>query len=305
MNPPSGHQTVLVHGDQVAVIVEVGGGLRTYSCGDHEILDGYGRAEMCRSGRGQPLVPWPNRLAGGRYTFDRSTYQAAINEVEAGNAIHGLGQWRSWHVAQLGDAQATASLRIRPSPGYPFELDVVIDYALADDGLTVTTTGHNTGLRPCPYALGFHPYISAFGGDVDDIVLTAPGHVRYVTDRRGIPVGRERVEGTPWDFRSPRPIGALLLDTGYTDLARDERGRATVTFASPASGRTVRVWMNEAFTHLMLFSGDTVTEPRRRRRGLAIEPMTAAPDAFNSGDGLVVLNPGDSAQAIWGIDPDP
>ncbi|MDQ6784960.1 MAG: aldose 1-epimerase family protein [Actinomycetota bacterium] len=298
---PSGRQTVLVHGDQVAVVVEVGGGLRTYRVGGRQILDGYGPDELCASGRGQPLIPWPNRLAGGHYTFEGQPYQASIDEVTAGNAIHGVTRWQSWDVSQTGEAEAVMSLELRPTPGYPFSLHVVIRYTLDDAGLTVTTTAGNHGTGACPWALGFHPYLAAFGGLVDDLELQAPGRVRYLADARGIPTGRDPVGGA-WDFRAGRTIGGLHLDTGFSDLDRDDTGRATVTLRRPGhGGEVVRLWMDEAFTHLMIFTGDTVSDPARRRRGLAVEPMTAAPDAFNSGDGLVVLQPGETTQAVWGI----
>jgi aldose 1-epimerase len=298
----SGRQTVLVHGDQRAVVVEVGGGLRTYGAGGREILDGYGPAEMCDSGRGQPLIPWPNRLAGGRYTFQGATHQAALDEVAAGNAIHGLTRWRSWDVTQTGEAEAVMRLRLLPSPGYPFTVAVAIRYALGADGLTVATTARNDGAGPCPYALGFHPYLAAFDATVDGMEVQAPGRTRYLADDRGIPAGRETVHGE-WDLRSPRLIGERRLDACFTRLDRDGAGRAAVTARDPSSGQTVRLWMDEAFTHLMLFTGDTIADPGRRRRGLAVEPMTAAPDAFNSGDGLMVLQPGQTTEAVWGISP--
>lgn len=303
MNSPSGGQTVLVHGDQMAVVVEVGGGLRTYRAAGREILDGYGADELCDAGRGQALIPWPNRLAGGRYTFEGTPCQAPIDEPSGGNAIHGLVRWRSWDVAQIGEAEAVMRLQLRPSPGYPFDLDLAIRYTVADDGLTVRTTARNVGTGPSPYALGFHPYLAAFGGVVDDLSLVAPGQARYLADDRGIPTGREIVDGTDGDFRPGRSIGDRHLDTCFTDLVRDGTGRATVTLTDPRSPAAVRLWMDEAFGYLMLFTGDTIADPDRRRQGLAVEPMTAAPDAFNSGDGLLVLDPGQATVAVWGITP--
>ncbi|MDQ2725098.1 MAG: aldose 1-epimerase family protein [Actinomycetota bacterium] len=302
MTAASGRQTVLIHGDQQAVVVEVGGGLRTYRGAGREILDGYGPDQMCDAGRGQALVPWPNRLAGGRYTFEGTTCQAPLDEVPAGNAIHGLARWRSWDVNQTGEAEAVMSLSLRPSPGYPFSIDLAICYTLDDGGLTVTTTARNEGLGLCPYALGFHPYLAAFGGVIDDLDLQAPGRARYFADDHGIPTGREMVDGA-WDFGSGRRIGDRHLDTCFSLLARDETGRAVVTLTDPGTGKAVRLWMDEAFGYVMLFTGDTISDPDRRRWGLAVEPMTSAPDAFNSGDGLIVLQPGQATQAVWGITP--
>ena len=78
MIAPSGKQITIVAKDQQAVVVEVGGGLRSYSVGGRELLDGYGADEMSSSGRGQMLIPWPNRLEDGSYEFNGLRYQLPI-----------------------------------------------------------------------------------------------------------------------------------------------------------------------------------------------------------------------------------
>ena len=78
MTGPSGLQVELVHGDQHAVVVGVGGGLRTYSVGEREVLDGYGADEECTSGRGQMLIPWPNRIEDGTYEFDGERHELRL-----------------------------------------------------------------------------------------------------------------------------------------------------------------------------------------------------------------------------------
>ena len=67
--PPSGQQFQIVHGDQRVTIVEVGGGIREYVAAERPVLDPYPLAEMCDGAHGAPLIPWPNRLADGRYSF--------------------------------------------------------------------------------------------------------------------------------------------------------------------------------------------------------------------------------------------
>ena len=49
---------------------------------------------------------------------------------------------------------------LHPQPGYPFRLALTIEYALTDEGLSVSTTATNTGPDPCPYGCGFHPYLT-------------------------------------------------------------------------------------------------------------------------------------------------
>jgi aldose 1-epimerase len=64
-------------------------------------------------------------------------------------------------------------------------------------------------------------------------------------------------------------------------------------------GRILTVWLGPAYRYVELFTGDTLPDPARRRRGLGVEPMTAAPNAFVTGDGLQVLAPGETATATW------
>jgi aldose 1-epimerase len=71
----------------------VGGGIRSYSVDGREVLDGYRRDAMSRSGRGQVLIPWPNRLQDGSYEFDGQLHQLDLSEAEQRNAIHGLVRW--------------------------------------------------------------------------------------------------------------------------------------------------------------------------------------------------------------------
>ena len=81
---PSGEQLELSFGEQRAVVVEVGAGLRAYAVGGREVLDGYPADEMCASGRGQVLMPWPNRIEDGSYEFDGRRHQLPLTEVERG-----------------------------------------------------------------------------------------------------------------------------------------------------------------------------------------------------------------------------
>ena len=200
---PSGRQVEMRHGEQHAVVVENGGGLRSYVADGREVLDGYPEGELASGGRGQVLFPWPNRLAGGRWVDDGATRQLALSEADAGNAIHGLVRWAAWDVQPAGEAAATATHTLMPQSGYPFRLACRIDYRLSAGGLTVTTTVRNESPRPAPFGLGFHPYLSAAaaeGGLVDGLELTIPAETRLLLEG-GLPVGREPVAGTATDFR--------------------------------------------------------------------------------------------------------
>ncbi|MGI8807070.1 MAG: aldose 1-epimerase family protein [Acidimicrobiales bacterium] len=294
MIPPSGAQYPIVFGDQEATVVEVGSGLRTYTVAGEPVLDGYEDDEMASAGRGQHLIPWPNRIRDGRYRFGDTDHQLALTEPTRHNASHGLVRWANWTAAVHEADRVVMELVLRPQPGYPFTLGLSIEHRLGPGGLSVATTATNNGDRPCPYGAGAHPYLTVGPALVDDALLQVPAATRLETDDRGIPTGSTAVDGTPYDFGVARPIGDLLLDTPYTDLT----GNEAVVLAP--DGRRATVWWDAAYQWLMVFTGDTL-DPSRRRRGLALEPMTCAPNAFVTGDGLRVLDPEESWTTTWGI----
>jgi aldose 1-epimerase len=300
--PPSGRQYPISHGAQRAIITEVGAGLRTYTLGDQDVIDGYGEDEMCTAARGAPLLPWPNRLQDGRYDFGGVTYQTALTEPAKQNAIHGLTRWRNWSAREHEGDRVLMTLLLHPQEGYPFTLSLGIEYRLSQHGLSVVTTATNAGTKPLPYGAGQHPYVTVGTDLIDDAVLRVPALLRLDVDERQIPTGRLiPVQRTPYDFVEPRRIGATHLDTAFTSLLPDADGLTRIELAAPDGGRRLSLWMGDAYRFLMVFTGDTIPQVHRRRRGLGIEPMTCAPNAFRTGDGLLVLEPGHSATSKWGL----
>jgi aldose 1-epimerase len=300
---PSGRQVELANGAQRAVVTEVGAGLRTYTVDGVDVLDGYAEDEMSNGGRGQLLIPWPNRIRDGRYRFGGTGHQTPLSEPERGNAIHGLVRWSNWQLDQRGRDRVVASNVVHPQIGYPFTLGLQVAYTLSDTGLGVAVTATNLGSRALPYGLGQHPYFTVGTDLVDAAVLRVPATSVLEADDRGIPIGRSlAVDGTELDYRQPRPIGSTVLDSCFSDLQPDGDGVVRVAIAHPDGAPTRTVWMDASFRFVMVFSGDTL-EQARRRRGLAIEPMTCAPDAFRSGLGLQVLEPGHQSTAVWGVTP--
>jgi aldose 1-epimerase len=298
---PSGRQVSIASGQLQAVIVEVGGGIRSFQAAGQAVLDGYGPDERCTSSRGQLLIPWPNRLQRGRYEWDGQQLQVPINEVSKNNALHGYTRWHNWTIASQAPDVAVASLRLHPQEGYPFTLDLSATYSLGPTGLTVVNTARNVGAAACPYAYGAHPYITVGTERVDRATLILPAAIYLTTDQMQIPIGREPVEGTPYDFRHGRPLGPVQLDHAFTDLTRDSDGMARVVLTSPETRRTVTVWLDESYPYVMIFSGDTLGTASRRRQSLAVEPMTCPPNAFATGEDVVRLEPGEAVTTCWGI----
>ena len=282
-----------------ATIVEVGGGVREYEVDGVPVLDPYPLGAMCDGAHGTPLVPWPNRLADGRYSWDGVDHQVPLTEPEKQNAIHGFGRWRSWFARDQAADRVTMGLVIHPLGGYPFALDVQVEYRVDDAGLVVTTTATNVGDAALPYAYGQHPYLSAGDGVLDACTLEFTAATRVDTDaERQLPVGTEPVAGTPYDFSTRRALGEFAMDFAFTDVARDEAGRAWVSLGRP-DGSRAEIWVDDTYPYVELYTGNTLA-PDRRRRGLGTEPMTCPPNTFATGERLIRLEPGTSTTGAWG-----
>jgi aldose 1-epimerase len=244
------------------------------------------------------LAPWPNRLSDGRYEFDGRRHQLPLTEPENRNAIHGLVRWVAWTVREREPHRVVVGHVLRPQPGYPFTVELQIEYALDDDGLAVRTTATNVGADPCPFGCGAHPYLTVGTATVDPVLLRVPGRTVVLSDERGLPTGTAAVDGTELDFRRPRLIGAAILDNAFTDLERDGDGRARVELRRE-NGAAVTLWVDESHAYLMVFTGDSL--PDVARRSLAVEPMTCPPNAFRTREALIRLEPGRSFTTAWGI----
>lgn len=301
--PPSGEQWEIRYGSGAgaarATAVEVGGGLREYEVGGVAVLDPFPLEAICDGAHNMPLVPWPNRIRDGRYSFAGKDYQLNLSEPAQHNAIHGFTRWRNWSLRAHDANRAVVGLVLHPQPGYPFTLDIAIEYRLDEAGLTVCATATNLGAKACPYGFGQHPYLRCGSEGIDELMLMFDAAKWLPTDDRQIPIGTEPVAGSAYDFRAGRKIGAQKIDLGFTGLARDAEGKARARITSP-QGRRIEVWADEHFDYFQIYTGDTLA-PERRRCGLAVEPMTCAPNAFVNGEGLIRLAPGETVAAAWGI----
>ena len=152
-------------------------------------------------------------------------------------------------------------------------------------------TAANAGDGPAPVALGLHPYLAPPDGDVvDDCVLHAPASTQVLVDDRSLPAGLAPAGA----YDVPTRIGDAVLDVAYTGRGSDE-------VRLSAGGRTTVVTTDAPW--LQLFTGDTLA-PARRRRGLAVEPLTAPVDALNGsveGGAVDVLEPGQALTLRWAV----
>lgn len=300
-NTPSGHQWTIEAGTQRVTLVEVGGGIREYTVNGREILAGYPAEKMASKGVGQLLAPWPNRIRDGRYLFDGRDHQLPIDEPKLSTAIHGLVRWELWDRIEHTPTSVTLARTVQPRPGYPYPLVLRVQWSLGPDGLKVEHQATNVGPTAAPFGLGVHPYLTLGGESLAEATLQLPAGRRILLDDRQLPIGKEEsVEGTEWDYRAGQTIGAAALDTPFVVTERDSGGIATSALTD-ASGRGAQLWQDDAFGWVQVYNGVGPAGPANH--AIAIEPMTCPPDAFNSGQGLITLNPGERWTATWGVRP--
>ena len=295
---PSGEQIAIAHGEERAVITEVGAVLRTFVNGGLSVIEGFAGEEVPTGARGQVLFPWPNRMGDGEWSFSERTVRPTIDDVAHATAIHGLVRWRPFRIDSVNQNRCSLSLLLHPSPEYPFLSEINVTYHLGRLGLTVTTTVTNRDDVPIPFGVGFHPYLAVTTPTIEGAELEIPANAYVAVNDRQLPTGEILpVAGNNLDFTKRKSVNGHTLDTTFTELVRDDSGLATVVLADSTGGE-IELSVDRNFPYLQVFTGDHL-ERGRRRTAVAVEPMTCPPDALRSGKDVVVLEPGQHWAGSW------
>jgi aldose 1-epimerase len=282
-----------------AVITEVAAAVRHLSVDSVELTATYPADAPAPFSSGIVLVPWPNRVRDGRWVYEERTLQLDITEPDRGNALHGLLHSTPYQLVDRTASSVTLGAQVFPQNGYPFHLDTRVRYTLAPTGLEVTHTVRNVGSSCAPVALGAHPFLTLGDVPTDDLVLTVSADHHIVVDDRLNPIGVTPVHGTAWDLRGGRTVGGLELDDAWSGVTIVDGG-STHSLRAP-DGRTVSLWADVHFGYVQVFITRKFPREGGYRTAVAIEPMTAPADAFNSGDGLRWLDSGDEWSPSWAI----
>lgn len=299
MTSPSGAQYHLQHGDQEAVIAEVGASLRAYRVSGVDVVRPYDETELAPAFSGMVLAPWPNRLANGMYEYGGTVHQLAVSEPSHMTALHGLVTHVRWESAGVSDDGTSVELThtIVPTSGYPWPVRIVAGYALTDAGLRATITATNGGDTTAPYGAGVHPWLDLGGATLDECTLRVDANRHVTTDNRLLPTGTEPVSNG-FDLREPKSLAGRAYDDAWTDLVRDPDGLSWLVFGRP-DGTTIAMWADAAARAWQVCTGDDVESIGRT--AVAAEPMTCVADAFRTGVDLVDLAPGASHTLGWGL----
>ncbi|MBG6213014.1 MAG: aldose 1-epimerase family protein [Cryobacterium sp.] len=288
-----------------AVITEVAAGIRLYTVNGIDLVEPFPAEVTPPMAAGIVLVPWPNRIRDGSWTQKGVTRQLALTEPARHNAIHGLLRFGAYRPVASTAASVTLSATVFAQSGYPFQVETRVTYTLTADGLEANHTLRNTGSDSAPVALGTHPYLKIGDVPTGDLVLHLCAETHIDVDERLNPLGESAVDGTRFDLRGGARVADLDLDDGF-GAVRVVDGRSEHRLQAP-DGRSVTLWGDENMRYVQVFTPRifpvraSENEADARGQAIAIEPMTAPADAFNSGAGLTWLRPDESWTVRWGI----
>ncbi|BCW19034.1 galactose mutarotase [Arthrobacter sp. NtRootA9] len=287
-------------GGYTAVITARAGALRELRYRGRDLVVPFPEGGPIPDYRGIIAAPWPNRFADGRYAFDGNEYQVPVNETERNCALHGLAFPLDWRVVEHDASSVSLAVTLEPASGYPHRLSLRADYGLSSAGLDSRVSAVNVGTTSAPYGVCPHPYLLAGPAPLDEWSLELPaGAFLEVTADRLLPRNVRDVDNHEFDFRGGRVIGTTEIDHAFTGIGFDGDGRAQVLVRDPGGTAVGMAW-DRSCPWVQIHTADKKA-PERSRLGLAVEPMTCPPDAFNSGTDVHRLGPGGTHEASWTI----
>lgn len=295
---PTGRQIVLdAHGAR-AEIGTVAAVLRSLTVGGVAVTEPFPEHATPPFGDGIVLVPWPNRVRDAKWTLDGEELALDVTEPDRSNALHGLLRYADYEIREQSAESVTLGALVPPQHGWPFLLDTWVRYELRPDGITVSQGATNHSARPAPYAAGSHPFLRVGASPVENLTLTVAAATYFDVDDRLNPIAEHPVDGTSFDLRTGALVADLDLDTAFGGVTHQQGAAAWLT---APDGATVELVQDVDWGYVQVFT--TRKFPRGGEFGLAVavEPMTAPPDALNSGQGLQWIEPGASVEGSWGV----
>jgi aldose 1-epimerase len=234
-----------------------------------------------------PLVPYCNRIRGGRFQFRGRDVRIAPNMPSDRSPLHGQGWLAAWEVARLGDAEAELVF-VHEAGEWPWRYEARQVFSLDDGGLSVVLSCTNLSDGPMPCGLGQHPYFHC----TPQTVLDTQVESVWTIDEDVLPVAKEPAQGR-YNLCARRVCGQDL-DNGFGGWG----GRAVI--ADPAL--PVRIEMSSPDADFFqLYSpayGDIfVAEPVSHANAALNAPEAEWPEL-----GLRVLEPGETMRLTMRID---
>ena len=279
-------------GEKAHILPECGGTL--IQLFEHIRLPGSGPIHQNAYHPSALLAPWVNRVRNGNYSFQGRNYQLPITEPTLGNAIHGFLARKPFEIIEKKVIDNQAKLVLQHSytgdyPGFPFPFDFQLTYELHTNGHFFIRFGiKNTGEHQMPFAIGWHPYFTFPDADLSDLEISFSPQSKFLSDSQMIPLREEMVE-----YTEPVDLAKESLDNVFR-LREAEFHTTTLTNKRTHARLCIKQHVAD-FPFLVVYAPEN-------EACIAIEPMTANTDAFNTLDGLKSLGPEDrfsSEVEIW------
>lgn len=284
-----------------AGIDPVGAGLHFLEVDGVPIVESYSRHGDhggAPAASGATMFPWPNRVRDGRWHWNGTLQQLTVNEPARSTANHGLVRTRQFVVGARDGGAVQLSTLVEGEPGYPFTVSLDVTYTAIADGIRVDYCAENRGRESAPVAVGAHPYLRLGDIPTDELIVQVDARTVVAMDDRFLPAGTRAVRGTVDDPRHMR-LRNRLLNNCYGEL-RTATGVHVSKLIAP-TGDAVHLESDENFRWVQVFATDDFVRDGQPTRAIAIEPMTAPPDALNSGQGVVWLGAGARWSASWSL----
>lgn len=227
------------------------------------------------------MVPFANRIADGRFSFEGRDYAVPVNHPAEAVAIHGFGRDNLWRVTERDSATVILEQDFERAEN-PYRYHARQEISLSDDGLRVSLSVRNDGPRAMPFGIGFHPWFPK----TPRTTLTFASRGVLERDARGLPVAPSRPEPA-FEPDAPAALGAFPWFDGFFEGWEPHQAR----LVRPEDGIAIELSAQGAFRHLHVFVPDD-------RAVLCAEPVSHAPDAINrpelgGANAMQVLAPGD------------
>lgn len=240
--------------------------------------------------KGSKLSPFPNRIPDGKFEFKGKSYQLILNDLPANNNLHALLHNRPFEVVEQSADEAGATVKLRyvykgTDLGYPFPYELLVTYTMDVSGVKFHTQIQNTGTETLPLGDGWHPY---FQFDNLDQINMQMGPAKRLSSNVGNALSDEH------GFEVEASLAGNALDDCFE---AKENGEYQIFLRDQKQGIEIEICQESEIGKYKYFQ--IYTPPSRR--SIAVEPVTCPPDAFNSGIGLIKLEPKQEVSMTFGI----
>ena len=301
-----GHQRVTLFnsdtGERVSIVSSLGANINSMVlCSDKnllEVLNADQTFEELQTNccfKSAKLTPFPNRTKDGLFILEGNNYELDCNFKEEGHAIHGLVWNKPFRLLEKYASADFAFVRHGldyggENKGYPFKFRLVQTTLLNEKGVEIITEIVNSGSTKLPIGDGWHPYFK-LNEPVDSLELRIPSNNRIDIDSRMIPTGKMY---TFDKFQNLNLIKDTSFDTGFK-LEKD--GISITEIYSEHKDVSLNIWQEsdvDKYNFLQIYIPPD-------RQSIAVEPMTCETNALNSGNGLLILGPGECFTGRYGV----